>query len=81
MSDKDEIIKFLKKMHIPYKIWNKPQFLADEAIKEGAVDSVSIRHSVDFAFDKEGKFLGTFTDQKNSYVSKKISLKEFKKLL
>jgi hypothetical protein len=79
--EKDKIIKFLNILHIPYSIWNKPEFLADEAIEEGAVESVSIRDSVDFAFNKEGKFLGTFTDQKNSYVSRKIALEEFKKLL
>jgi hypothetical protein len=81
MTEKDKIINFLNTMHIPHRIWKKPQFLADEAIGEGAVESVSIRDSVDFAFDKEGKFLGTFTDQRNSYISRKIALEEFKKLL
>lgn len=81
MTEKDKIVKFLNTMHIPHRIWNEPEFLADEAIEEGAIVSVSIRDGVDFAFDKEGKFLGTFTDQRNSYVSRKIALEEFKKLL
>jgi hypothetical protein len=81
MSEKDKIIQFLKNMRIPYKEWDEPQFLADEAVNEGAVDSVSIRDGVDFAFDKEGKFLGTFTDQRNSYISRKIAIEEFQKLL
>lgn len=81
MKEKDKIVQFLKVMRIPYKKWSEPQFIADEAIKEGAVETISIRDSVDFAFNKEGKFLGTFTDQKNSYISRKIALKELKKLL
>lgn len=81
MKEKDKIVQFLKVMRIPYKTWAEPQFIIDAALKEGAVETISLRDSVDFAFDKEGKFLGTFTDQQNSYISRKIALKEFKKLL
>ena len=81
MKEKAKLIKFLKVMRIPYKQWGDPQFIMDAALKEGAVETISLRDSVDFAFDKEGKFLGTFTDQRDSYISRKIALKEFQKLL
>lgn len=71
LSEKDTLIGILKKLNIGFKVYKDKQFIADEAIKAGATESICIRDNVDIAFDKNGKVLGSYTNGIKSYVARK----------
>lgn len=70
-TDKRRLLRFLKRTGTPYRVYKDPVFLIADALKHGAVESVSVGDVFDFAFDANGKLIGTFTQAANSFLKTK----------
>ena len=74
MTELDHLTKFLKTTNTKYMSYYaacEREFIADEALRKGAVVSISVRDSLDFAFDIDGKLVGTYTNARGSWKSRK----------
>ena len=71
MNDLSNLMVFLASSGVEYKIWNEGQFIDEEAVKDGAVFSISIRKEVHMNFDANGRLVGSSTDSAKSYKKNK----------
>lgn len=70
-NDRDRLIDFIKYFNLPYDHYNEKEYICSTAIHFGAVETISIRQVLDLAFDKNGKYVGTFTERADSFVNNK----------
>lgn len=73
MSDFKKVKSFLKTMSIEFLVFSiktSKDCIMDEALKAGAVKTISVRRQVDLAFNAEGGLIGTFTDAAKSWIPK-----------
>lgn len=68
MTEKEQLLALFKKMGIKrHKIFNETQFICEDAVKLGAVESVSIC-DFELNFNKRGRLIGTSASWIKSFV-------------
>lgn len=67
MTDKDEVMNFIKKFNLSSQVYTDREFIEESAVKLGAVETICVRGELDFAFDAKGKCLGTYTTSASSW--------------
>ena len=70
-SDKAKLTALLKWWGVPFDHFTDPQFLSEIAMSQGAVESIGVRSTVDFYFDKNGRIVGTTTHCRNSFYPRR----------
>lgn len=74
MTNKQELIAYLKKTKVPYNTYSiavdGAEFLCDVAVKLGAIICINPRGTVDFYFNSKGKLVGTATDSRDSFIGR-----------
>lgn len=71
MTEKEKIVSMLNEFNIEYHTYTDAEYIASEALEQGAVETICVRDNVDVAFDKDGKVVGSYTTSAGSYVSRK----------
>lgn len=78
MKDENYIKRFCKRFGLEVKEFNEHGFIAAEAIRCGAVKTLYVQSKkgcsiIDFPINEEGNCVGTFTDNRNSFVAKETT--------
>lgn len=63
-----------------FHVSENPEYIYDEAKRKGAVIMYNVRNSLDFCFDKSGKYLGSHTGSMSGWKPCKRPTKKPKKL-
>ena len=69
MTDERRFLDFMDSFGMKVDKYEEQRFLAQEAKELGSTVAYGIRETVDFYFDSRGKFVGSATDQRNSFRS------------
>lgn len=67
LTHHQKLLRLLKQFKLPYKEHMRPDLMQDDAIDEGATLVVAIRDVIDIYFDKSGNYIGTATDEIESF--------------
>jgi hypothetical protein len=71
MNDLANLMLFLGSTKVGYSIYTEPDCIDEQAIKDGAIFVICIRHAVNLSFDVNGNLVGSSTDCAKSYRRKK----------
>lgn len=71
MSELEQLLSLLDKLGVEYKRHSDLDFLMENAINLGAVETVCLRGEVDIAFDTAGKSVGNYTNSSGSWRERK----------
>jgi hypothetical protein len=70
MNDLSNLMVFLACSGVEYQTWAAPEFIDEEAVKLGAIFSISIRGVAHMNFDVKGNLVGSSTDAAKSHRRK-----------
>jgi hypothetical protein len=71
MSELQKFLDMIVFCDIKYTVYYDKKYMCDKAIRYGAVRCICIRDNVDIYFDVNGKFIGSATNSKDSFIKRK----------